>query len=106
MYKSLSLTTDKQKSDFATRVAVLDTGVDISNELLKGQIEKGFSFVEFGDPPCESPWWLASDHHGTQMASVIRAIDPNCKLFIAKVGIDRRHVIDPSNVLDVRSSSR
>jgi hypothetical protein len=33
----------------------------------------------------ESPWWHAEDPHGTQMANLIAAIDPQCDLYIARV---------------------
>ncbi|KAM0664055.1 hypothetical protein ACQRIU_007056 [Beauveria bassiana] len=32
-----------------------------------------------------SPWYLASNPHGTQMANLVCAIDPLCQLFIAKI---------------------
>ncbi|KAE9566636.1 hypothetical protein CGMCC3_g17204 [Colletotrichum fructicola] len=32
-----------------------------------------------------SPWYLASNPHGTQMANLVCAIDPLCQLFVAKI---------------------
>lgn len=85
-------------------MAILDTGVDISQSLLRARIQNGVSFVEYAN--VESPWWLASDPHGTQMASLIQSIDPKSKLFIAKVGIDRKHRIDPEKIFEVRPRLR
>lgn len=89
--------------DFSTKVAILDTGVDISQPGLRASIQSGYSFVEHVEQYSESPWWLASDPHGTQMASIIQNIDPKAKIFIGKVGISRKHVILPEKVLEVRS---
>jgi hypothetical protein len=97
------LTPSRAASDFSARVAILDTGVDISNHLLRARIHAGVSFVEYGEESRESPWWLASDPHGTQMASLIQNMDPQCTLFIAKIGIDRRYVIDPEKIFEVSS---
>jgi Subtilase family len=99
----LSPTDTSSNIDFSTRVAIIDTGVDISNPLLRARIQNGISYVQYGYECRESPWWLASDPHGTQMVSLIQNIDPNSKLFIAKVGIDRKHVIEPEKILKVRS---
>ena len=96
-----SLTNTGPEVDFSTKIAILDTGVDISHSFLRDSIQGGVSFVEYGEESRESPWWLASDPHGTQMASLIHNLDPKAKLFIAKVGIDRRHVIDPEKIYEV-----
>jgi hypothetical protein len=92
-------------SDFATRVAILDTGIDMGNAFLQRQVEKGLSFVETGELSSESHWWLPSDPHGTSMASVVCSVDPNCRLFIAKVAVSKRYVIKTADILRVRQES-
>jgi hypothetical protein len=86
------------------RVAIIDNGVDRSIGALSSCIEKGKSFVEFstesGDR--ESPWWLASDPHGTQMASIIHELDPLCKLYVAKVGTSRGEILNRHCIKRVR----
>ncbi|KAM3474432.1 hypothetical protein MY8738_007881 [Beauveria namnaoensis] len=50
---------------------------------LWARICDGKSFVYERDSL--SPWYLASNPHGTQMANLVCAIDPLCQLFIAKI---------------------
>jgi hypothetical protein len=50
---------------------------------LWARIRGGRSFVD--DNSRLSPWFFASDPHGTQMANLICAIDPHCHLYVAKV---------------------
>ena len=92
------------------RVALIDNGVlNISphdaKELndprgLWRRIKEGRTFVV---PDCKaSPWLFASDPHGTQMANLICAIDPNCELYVAKVG-EGQYGIFASRVCKVNS---
>ncbi|KAJ6006189.1 hypothetical protein N7451_004133 [Penicillium sp. IBT 35674x] len=60
------------------------------------RIHDGRSFV--GDDFRVSPWMFASDPHGTQMANLICAIDPECELYVAKV-TDGRHGISAESVV-------
>jgi hypothetical protein len=88
------------------KVAVIDTGVDLSDKKLAISVEegKGKSFVYTKterNQHRESPWYLASEAHGTQMASLILDIDPLCHLYIAKVGTDRKSIIKEENIEDV-----
>jgi hypothetical protein len=66
------------------------------NRHIANQIIEGKSFVYDGS--YESPWWHASIPHGTQMASLICAIDPCCELYIAKVGDITSPNVDLGNV--------
>ncbi|KAF3067660.1 Minor extracellular protease Epr [Trichoderma lentiforme] len=54
-----------------------------NHKTLWSRIKGGKSFVEDGSRV--SPWLLASNPHGTQMANLICAIDPWCDLYVAKV---------------------
>lgn len=53
---------------------------------LRSRIETGRSFVESRSKFC--PWQFPSDPHGTQMANLICAIDPSCKIYVARVAED------------------
>ena len=66
-------------------------------------IRTGCSLVEDYEGH-ESPWWLASDPHGSQMASFIRQIDPRCSLYVAKV-CDGSSGIQPARIAQVRGRS-
>ena len=50
---------------------------------LWARICDGKSFVHERDRV--SPWYLASNPHGTQMVNLVCAIDPLCQLFVAKI---------------------
>ena len=84
-----------------TKVAIIDNGIDGTLPSLSRRIVDGISFVEDWEGR-ESPWWLASDPHGTQMASFIHQLDPFCDLYIAKV-CDESTGIDPDLVAQVSS---
>jgi hypothetical protein len=62
------------------------------------RIKAGSTFVEQDGK--QSPWYFPSDPHGTQMASLICAIDPRCELFVARIG-DRRSGITAETVAKV-----
>ncbi|KAH6705319.1 peptidase S8/S53 domain-containing protein [Leptodontidium sp. MPI-SDFR-AT-0119] len=84
------------------KVCIIDTGIDISATKLANSVGKGKSFVHTRSDRKlrESPWYLASEAHGTQMASLIHDVDPYCKLYIAKVGLDRESTINPKDIQD------
>jgi hypothetical protein len=58
----------------------------------------GKSFVHRGSR--ESPWYIPSHPHGTQMAQFVRMLDPSCDLYIAKV-CDNTSDIQVANVIEV-----
>ena len=70
--------------DQRIKVAVIDTGVDGTLSTLSECILDGVSLVEDFEGR-ESPWWLASHPHGTQMASFIHQLDPFCYLYVIKI---------------------
>nr|CDP29054.1 Putative serine protease [Podospora anserina S mat+] len=63
---------------------------------LWSRVQSGRSFVD--DEGQVSPWMFASDPHGTQMANLICAIDPLCKLYITKVTDSNKYGITPQRV--------
>jgi hypothetical protein len=66
------------------RVAVLDTGVDVSHPTLRNKVVACESFVD--DEPHA---WLDGNGHGTACADIIAGCDggiaPDCSLFVGKV---------------------
>ena len=82
-----------------TQVAILDSGVD-RGEFQKADELMGESFSTPGSS-ADSYWWISSEEHGTQMAKIIKSIDPCCQLFIAKVA-DHRTEITAGAVAEVR----
>ena len=67
------------------RVAILDSGVDLVLFNGRGRKVVGASFVHKKNGSKESPWWLASDPHGSHMANLVLQLDPCCDLYIGKV---------------------
>ncbi len=71
------------------RVAIIDSGVDLGKFETDNLV--GASFSELGRS-ADSYWWLSSEEHGTQMAKIIKSIDPCCQLFIAAVADHRTEI--------------
>ncbi|OAA56717.1 Peptidase S8/S53, subtilisin/kexin/sedolisin [Niveomyces insectorum RCEF 264] len=61
----------------------LDSPDFLTTDSLWARVCEGRSFVHEQDRV--SPWYLASNPHGTQMANLVCAIDPLCQLFVAKI---------------------
>ncbi|CAK7215119.1 hypothetical protein SCUCBS95973_002370 [Sporothrix curviconia] len=59
----------------------------LMSDSLWARVCDGKSFVYEQDRV--SPWYLASNPHGTQMANLLCAIDPLCQLFVAKIADSR-----------------
>ncbi|KAJ8133071.1 hypothetical protein O1611_g552 [Lasiodiplodia mahajangana] len=55
----------------------------LANKSVASRIKGGRTFVD--ESYKLSPWFFASNPHGTQMANLICAIDPLCELYVAKV---------------------
>lgn len=61
-------------------VAVIDTGVFLDHEDLRGQLLPGYDFIEMepgGDDPGDSPTLGASSWHGTHVAGIAAAASDN-----------------------------
>ncbi|KAF3069903.1 Minor extracellular protease Epr [Trichoderma lentiforme] len=87
--------------DERIKVAVIDNGADRIRSIVGEMIAKGVSYVtaDLADQSNSDrilPWWMVSDAHGTQMASLIGQTNPYCRLYIARVGKGRDN-IDPKN---------
>lgn len=89
--KNLSLrpcwqTLNGKREKGRVKVAILDNGVDVTNRDLASTIATGRSFVRAAT--CSGPllpWDVAADPHGTQMAYLIRMVNPWCRLYPARV---------------------
>ncbi|GAW22634.1 hypothetical protein ANO14919_121760 [Xylariales sp. No.14919] len=80
--------------DCRVKVAILDNGADRIRSSIRGQIAKGVSYVTGGTTSGQIlPWWMVSDPHGTQMASLIAKANPFCRLYIARVGRGRKDIL-------------
>ena len=70
------------------KIAVLDNGFD--HWSLGRNVAGGETFFYQGSD--EINWFLASDVHGTQMATFVKELNPSCELYLAKVGNSRYNV--------------
>ena len=69
-----------------TRVAVLDSGVELTHPALAGKLLPGFDFVDFDTDPSEggtsaSPGW----GHGTHVAGLVALAAPGAKIMPVRV---------------------
>ncbi|KAE9380874.1 hypothetical protein N431DRAFT_362973 [Stipitochalara longipes BDJ] len=82
--------------DQRIRVAIIDNGADRIRSKFRQMIAKGQSYVtaDLLGSDRSLPWWMVSDPHGTQMASLIGQTNNYCRLYIARVGKGRND-IDP-----------
>lgn len=89
--------------DRRIKIAIIDNGADRIRSSIGEMIAKGISYVtaDLLGPDQILPWWMVSDAHGTQMASLIGQINPFCRLYIARVGKGRND-IDPKKAAKVR----
>lgn len=75
----------KRFKDNQIKIAIIDNGVDVHSLTEKmTNIKMGRSLVDENDRVL--PWFMASDLHGTQVASIIQKVNPSCSLYIIRVG--------------------
>jgi Subtilase family len=75
------------------KIAVIDNGTDKFRHPTSQNIQKGITFMDSGILDGRVlPWYTAADAHGTQMAYLIRRVNPQCHLFVARVGTFRRDI--------------
>lgn len=77
-------------------MAIIDNGADRIRSKFRNMIDQGEAFVADMEGGSQEPlpWWMVSDPHGTQMASLISQANRFCRLYIARVG-KRRDDIEP-----------
>lgn len=86
------------------RIAVIDNGVD-QMATSSANIVRGASFVRSAfEPMSILPWYTPVHPHGTQMADLIRCVNPWCELFPIRVGSLRKDV-NIHAAVDVRRPS-
>ncbi|EHK42138.1 hypothetical protein TRIATDRAFT_322237 [Trichoderma atroviride IMI 206040] len=92
------------------KIALVDSGVvavsrqssedpQPENEIdISRRIVDGVSYINKDNR--EYLWWHASEPHGTQMATIICAINPCCHLYIAKVAETKTSSLSVANVTE------
>jgi hypothetical protein len=89
--------------DHPIKIAVIDNGTDRLNDTLATNISKGVSYARSSSTRSQLlPWYIASDAHGTQMAYLIRTINPHCCIYPIRVGMVRDD-IQPKAAIQVRA---
>jgi hypothetical protein len=92
--------------DCPIKIAVIDNGTDRLNDTLAMNISKGVSYARSSSTRAQLlPWYIASDAHGTQMAYLIRTINPHCCIYPIRVGMVRDD-IQPKAAIQVRAFLR
>ena len=96
---------------FPPKIAIIDSGMARPSSSNRTRDVVGASFV-YQDGK-ESPWFLPIDPHGTQMAAIIQELNPECKLYVARICSEKgkllservskvgNHVTDPALVIGV-----
>lgn len=74
-----------------TKVAIIDNGVDVRQEVVFRYITNGMSFVKDSDD-WPMPWFTAQDLHGTQMARLVSQVNPYCELYIYRINVMRNDI--------------
>ncbi|KAG5769161.1 hypothetical protein H9Q72_003504 [Fusarium xylarioides] len=89
-----SVDPDSKQQDRRIKVAIIDNGADRVRFAYRDMIAKGQSYVnaEVTGSDRLLPWWMVSDPHGTQMASLIGQTNPYCRLYVARVGRGRSDI--------------
>jgi hypothetical protein len=83
------------------KVAIIDNGVDQMRGTISDNIEYGRSFVKDGLAGTPYlPWCTAADPHGTQMAYLVRNVNPYCRIYPLRAG-SLREDIDPDAAAQV-----
>jgi hypothetical protein len=88
------------------KVAIIDNGLDLWTR--PGEEIRGKSFVMsegIGNTNAKSylPWFTASHAHGTQLASVIKEINPSVELIMFRISTSQHDVIE-ENAVKVRDT--
>lgn len=87
--------------DNRIKIAIIDNGMDVHSLTEKWKnISIGRSFVKADLDDTYLPWLSASDPHGTQVASIIRKLNPFCNLYILRAGKSHKDIM-PINVAKV-----
>jgi hypothetical protein len=85
------------------KIAIIDNGIDKWQETISENIKEGFSYASRVNGRL-LPWFTAAHAHGTQMASLVRKINPYCDLYIFRVS-SLREGMDPKSAIEVKFTS-
>ncbi|KAJ6444913.1 hypothetical protein O9K51_03315 [Purpureocillium lavendulum] len=87
--------------DTATKVAILDSGVNGSRFPMQRHSRHGRSFVWRDNGKghqSEASWWLAVDPHGSHMANIISQLDPLCTFYFFQIADNMNYIELPTVV--------
>lgn len=111
----IALSRPIERSRYKSKVAIIDNGfITVANrgktnsngdQIMQSEfserIKDAESFVSKGQD--KEPWYFATAPHGTQMANLICAIDPNCELYVVKAAVSNNEGITAKRVKQVSS---
>ncbi|KAK3387955.1 hypothetical protein B0H63DRAFT_559382 [Podospora didyma] len=98
--RGVDIADDAKLDPLRSKVAIIDNGVDMGQKRIASNVRRGRSFVSLHQNGYRLPWFTAVHVHGTQMASLVVRVDPNCDLFVYRINslpggsIDMRHAIE------------
>jgi hypothetical protein len=84
------------------KIAIIDNGIDKWQDTISENIKEGFSYASRVSGKL-LPWFTAAHAHGTNMASLVRKINPYCELYIYRVS-SLREGMDPKCAIKVNST--
>ena len=105
MLRGVDIGDDAKLEPLRSKVAIIDNGVDMGQKRIASNVRRGRSFVSLQQNGWFLPWFTSVHVHGTQMASLVVRVDPNCDLFVYRINslpggsIDMRHAIEVCAVL-------
>jgi hypothetical protein len=86
------------------KIAIIDNGADQMRSTISANIVRGMSFVRSSlEAKSVLPWYTPAHPHGTQMADLIRNVNPWCELFPLRVASLHKDV-DLHAAVDVSAS--
>ncbi len=83
------------------KVAIIDTGVSIAIDRIRGSIKAGASAVLSKNKE-PLPWYTYKDPHGTNLAHIAYSVNPYCFFYIYRIKDGVGDAISPSAAEAVR----
>lgn len=75
-----------QSEQYEIKVAVIDDGIDAAEASMHKSLKKGTNWcTQPGSSDSSISWYVVPDAHGTLMATLIRQVCPNVKLYVARL---------------------
>ncbi|KAK3372938.1 hypothetical protein B0T24DRAFT_247827 [Lasiosphaeria ovina] len=91
---------NERLSPLRSKVAIIDNGVDMGQKRIAANVRRGRSFVSLHENGWYLPWFTSVHVHGTQMASLVVRVDPNCDLFVYRINSLPGGSIDVRNAVE------